>query len=417
MKPVLTYSEKINNQLQSLGHLPAPSPEAVDHSEQLDLYLRQQAMQQGGALAFDQFMELALYAPGLGYYAAGAEKLGASGDFVTAPEISPLFSEALAEQIAQVILQLKESQLKKNQLIQPNVLEFGAGRGIMAADILRRLEQLECLPKIYFILERSAELKQRQQETLKTEVPHLFHLIQWLDTLPEQGFRGVMIANEVVDAMAVKLFEKQQGQLFERFVVAEESGWKFENRPAEKNLTQSAYNIEQQLGQPFDDGYQSEVNLIQRPWLESLADCLEQGMILLIDYGFPTKEYYHPQRMGTLMCHYRHRAHSDPLLLLGLQDITAHVDFTDLAETAFNKGLTVAGYIDQGSFLTNCGLLQRMEQLSAGDADKMLRYSQQAKFLMLPTEMGELFKVIAFTQDLNDTSLLGFTYGDRRAKL
>ncbi len=407
----MTYHKLIKHQLKQLGRVPVPSQDAIDHSEKLNQHLLDLASKKHNSLTFSLFMENCLYAPGLGYYSAGAEKIGESGDFITAPEISPLFSEALAAQIAQVLEQCNKKQ-------PANILEFGAGRGVMAVDILSRLQQMDCLPETYYILEVSADLKQTQQNTIKQLLPQLSSCVKWISTLPERGFNGVMLANEVVDAMPVTLFKKEHGQFKSKDVVFKDGQWQWQlSRKNDQQLQHWGEQLEQRLGEVLPEGYESEVNQLQSPWLEALADNLQKGMILLVDYGFPEKEYYHSQRPGTLMCHYRHFSHSDPLILPGLQDITAHVDFTSLAETAFQKGLQVAGYTDQGTFLTNCGILERMELLGGIDDEKIARYSQQVKLLILPTEMGELFKVIAFTKNLNGVDLRGFSRGDRRSRL
>ena len=407
----MTYQKLIKNQLKQLGRVPEPGLDAIAHSEKLNQHLLDLASKNNNSLTFSLFMENCLYAPGLGYYSAGAEKIGESGDFITAPEISPLFSEALAAQIAQVLEECKKQQ-------PANILEFGAGRGVMAVDILSRLQQMDCLPETYYILEVSADLKQTQQNTIKQLLPQLSSRVKWISTLPEHGFNGVMLANEVVDAMPVTVFKKEQGQFKSKDIVLNEGQWQWQiNQKLDQKLQQWGEKLEQRLGYSLPEGYESEVNQLQSPWLEALSDNLQKGMILLVDYGFPEKEYYHPQRPGTLMCHYRHFSHSDPLVLLGLQDITAHVDFTTLAETAFQQGLQVAGYTDQGTFLTNCGILERMELLGGIDDEKIARYSQQIKLLILPTEMGELFKVIAFTKNLDGVNLLGFIKGDRRSRL
>lgn len=407
----MTYQKLIKNQLKQLGRVPEPGLDAIAHSEKLNQHLLDLASKNNNSLTFSLFMENCLYAPGLGYYSAGAEKIGESGDFITAPEISPLFSEALAAQIAQVLEECKKQQ-------PANILEFGAGRGVMAVDILSRLQQMDCLPESYYILEVSADLKQTQQNTIKQLLPQLSSRVKWISTLPEHGFNGVMLANEVVDAMPVTVFKKEQGQFKSKDIVLNEGQWQWQiNQKLDQKLQQWGEKLEQRLGYSLPEGYESEVNQLQSPWLEALSDNLQKGMILLVDYGFPEKEYYHPQRPGTLMCHYRHFSHSDPLVLLGLQDITAHVDFTALAETAFQQGLQVAGYTDQGTFLTNCGILERMELLGGIDDEKIARYSQQIKLLILPTEMGELFKVIAFTKNLDGVNLLGFIMGDRRSRL
>ncbi len=401
----MSYAAKIQHQLQALGKVPAADPLAIEYSEKLDVYLRKLADEHGGQLTFEKFMQEVLYAPGLGYYSAGAEKIGESGDFITAPEISPMFSDCLAHQAQQVL-----------QLTSGSILEIGAGRGIMAVDILRRLEEMDCLPDEYLILEVSAELQQRQQQTLAKEAPHLQQKVRWLSALP-QNFKGVIVANEVVDAMPVKVFHKQGDEFLEKTVAANEQGWNWNGSQGSSQLQAYVEQLESRLGYQLEQNYESEVNLFQQSWLQSLSDCLQQGLILLIDYGFPESEYYHPQRQGTVMCHYRHFSHSNPLILLGLQDVTAHVDFTALAEKALECQLQVYGYTDQGTFLTNCGLLERMEHLGGIDDAKIIRYSQQVKLLILPSEMGELFKVIAMGRGLEDLPLIGFSRGDKRSRL
>jgi len=401
----MSYAAIIQQQLQALGKIPAASPIAIEHSELLDSHLRELAAKSGGSLSFERFMQEVLYAPGLGYYSAGAEKIGESGDFITAPEISPMFSDCLAHQTEQIL-----------KITAGSILEIGAGRGIMAADILRRLEELECLPEQYLILEVSAELQQRQQQTLSKEVPGLFQRIEWISAVPE-NFKGVIIANEVVDAMPVQVFVKRAGEFLNKTVIATENGWDWGGLEFDQKLNDFGLELEKRLGYELAEGYESEANIMQQSWLNSLSDCLEQGLILLLDYGFPQAEYFHSQRPGTLMCHYRHFSHSNPLVLLGLQDVTAHVDFTALAEVAFESGLQVKGYTDQGTFLTNCGLLERMDQLGGIDDAKIIRYSQQVKLLILPSEMGELFKVIAMGRGIDDMELIGFKMGDKRSKL
>ncbi len=401
----MSYVDRISRQISRLGKLPLPEQSAIIHSEKLDKHLQQIANANQGELSFEQFMQQVLYAPGLGYYSAGAEKIGESGDFITAPEISPFFSDCLAQQIEQVL-----------RLTGGSVLEFGAGRGTMAADILTRLEEIECLPEKYYILEISAELQQRQQLLLAEQIPHLFERLVWLNKLPS-NFTGVIVANEVVDAMPVKVFYKQGKNFLEKMISHSNDGWQWNGLKQSTELQQYCEQLEATLGYELQQGYESEVNLMQKSWLHALSKSLDRGLILLIDYGFPQLEYYHPQRPGTLMCHYRHYSHTDPLVLIGLQDVTAHVDFTALAEQALESELQVKGYTDQGTFLTNCGILQRMEQLSGIDDAKIVRYSQQVKLLILPTEMGELFKLIAFGRGLDEMDLIGFSTGDRRSRL
>ena len=286
----MDYADRIQNELQTLGKVPPPTAVAINHSEALDKHLRSIAVNTYNSLSFDEFMQEALYAPALGYYSAGSEKIGASGDFITAPEISPLFSDCLAHQIEQVL-----------QHTGGSIIELGAGRGIMAADILRRLEEMSCLPESYYILEISAELQQRQQQTLAEEVPHLMDKISWLKAVPEK-FTGVIVANEVLDAMPVKLFKKQALNFRSQRVAVTADGWQWQTSKEEDHQLQSfGEQLEKSLGYSLEDGYESEVNFMQLGLLRSLSDCLQQGLMLFIDYGFPQSEYYHPQRQGTLM--------------------------------------------------------------------------------------------------------------------
>lgn len=383
--------------------LPLPSPEATAHSQRLTDVIIQKITAAGGILSFAEFMNYALYTPGLGYYSAGARKFGAEGDFVTAPEISPLFSQCLAVQCYQIMTALGGGTL----------LELGAGSGRMALELLRELERLHCLPENYFILEPSADLKQRQQRLLEDNLSApLMARIQWLDRLPTVPITGIILANEVLDAMPVQRFQIQGQTVAEYGVVHDGSEFMWQFLPTPADGLQTAVST---LALP--DGYVSEMNLRLSAWIHSLAESLVKGAILLIDYGFPRREYYHPQRaQGTLMCHYRHQAHDNPLILVGLQDITAHVDFTAVAEAASIAGLHVAGYTQQANFLLACGLVERLTTYNTpGALTTYLRYAQQAKLLLLPSEMGELFKVIALTREF-DTPLLGFAQ-DESAKL
>lgn len=373
-----------------MSNLPQPSLDALAHSQRLLKFIDQQMTAAGGTLSFAQFMELALYAPGLGYYVAGSRKFGQSGDFVTAPEISPLFSQCLAQACLPMF----------KQYIDNDVLELGAGSGVMAADLLQTWAQLACLPRHYFILELSPDLKQRQQHYLQQTIPHLFSRIHWLSTLPE-SFQGVIIANEVLDAMPVERFHIIDGEIFSLQVKSKADSFIWHPQPAEITL-QTAINT---IFTDFTDGlpadYISEFNLNLNGWLQSLAHCLEKGWILLIDYGFPRHEFYHPQRdRGTLMCHYRHYAHDDPFLYPGLQDITAHVDFTAVADAGLQAGLQISGYTTQANFLVANGLMERLAYYDSQSVD-YLRLAQQAKQLILPGEMGELFKIMALTKGDN----------------
>lgn len=347
-------------------------------------------------------MQEALYAPGIGYYTGGLLKFGKEGDFVTAPELSPLFANTLANQCEQV-LQVLSTDNDSNTL-PTTILEFGAGTGKLAANLLRALEAKDCLPAHYVIIELSAELQSRQAATIKAIGPQLAERVSWRNTLPTEPINGVIIGNEVLDAMPVTLFKQDSQALKEATVtVSTDSSLLLDWRTATPQLTQAI----ESLGIDFQPGYTSEINHLIAPWINSLSTCLHQGVCLLIDYGFPAHEYYHPQRhMGTLMCHFQHHAHSNPLILTGIQDITAHVDFTLVANAAVDAGFQVTGFTNQAAFLLNCGLLEQANE----------SHAREIKQLTLPTEMGELFKVMALTKEW-DAPLLGFSQHDQRVRL
>lgn len=393
-----------------INELPVPGPEEQAHSQALIDVLGDAMDEGGGSISFAAYMHLALYAPGLGYYSAGKRKFGAAGDFITAPEISPLFSRCLARQCRQVLAAMDGG----------DILEFGAGTGTMAAEILRSLSATDSLPGHYYILDISADLREHQHQTLQAQVPELLQRVVWLDQLPDR-FRGVVLANEVLDAMPVhRIGFNDVADPYELCVARNERGafvWRHEPLSSLR-LQQRLQTLVTELGRDnFCSGYTSEINLLARDWLTGLAAILDRGLMLLIDYGFPRREYYHPQRHhGTLMCHYRHRAHDDPLILPGLQDITAHVDFTAIAETAVENDLDVAGYTSQAQFLLGAGLPQVLEQAKGEELSQQITLNQQVKKLTLPHEMGELFKVIALTKEL-DMPLIGFALNDQRGRL
>jgi len=391
-------------QRAAVNELPLPSSEAQAHSERLSALILEAMQSNGGRIGFDRFMELALYAPGLGYYSAGSRKFGEAGDFVTAPELSPLFSRCLARQCAEVLAELGTG----------DILEFGAGSGVMAADILNELAALDHLPAHYYILELSAELRARQQETIQQKAPQLAERVEWLNTLPEPGFVGVVLANEVLDAMPVHRFRIHEGEPLELCVV-----WNGERLELDEDAPDAAlYERFKWLQQRYAlaEGYSSEINLRAEEWVRSLGDFLARGVALLIDYGFPGGEFYHPQRdTGTLMCHYRHRAHADALILPGLQDITAHVDFTAVGEAALAAGLAVRGYTSQANFLLANGLTELLAQQDE-DLRQQLSQAAQVKRLTMPGEMGELFKVMALSREW-ERPLRGFSLRDDRARL
>lgn len=354
-------------------------------------------------MPFSRFMERLLYAPGLGYYAAGARKFGAAGDFVTAPEMTGLFGQALARQVAPAM-----------EASAPVVLEVGAGSGRLAADLLLALEASQSLPERYCLLELSADLRQRQRATLDRAAPRLLERVVWLDRLPER-FSGVVLANELLDAMPVDIVVWREGGIKAKGVALTADGaFTWSERPATGALLAAATEIGEQCQLP--PGYESEVCLASRAWTAEWGHRLECGLLLLIDYGFPRREFYHPQRgRGTLMCHYRHHAHPDPFYLPGLQDVTAHVDFTAIAAAGDAAGLDVLGYASQGRFLLDCGILDCLAAIPS-DSTEYLRAAGAVNKLLLPHEMGELFKVIALGRGLAEP-LGGFAAGDQRRRL
>lgn len=393
-------------QASGSDRLPPPSADAQLHSERLIAAIRGEMESHGGALPFDRYMEMTLYAPGLGYYMAGSRKLGAEGDFVTAPEISPLFGQCLARQCAQVLQGMADG----------DVLEFGAGSGSLALTLMQEMAGLERLPRRYLILEPSSELRERQQQAVQRLAPDLTARFQWLERLPER-LRGVVIANEVLDAMPVNRFALQNGDVREVFV--RWHGGRFEEFSAAPESAALTAAVERLLEQGLElgDGYRSEINLRVGPWLTALGRMLGAGVVLLIDYGYPYREYYLAERtMGTLMCYYRHRAHSDPFRFVGLQDITAHVDFTAVARAGKAAGLSLAGYTTQSNFLLASGLDELLAESDPADAPSHMDLVQGAKRLILPTEMGERFQVLALARDF-DEPLLGFALRDLRGRL
>jgi SAM-dependent MidA family methyltransferase len=386
--------------------LPPPSAAEEEHGRRLAELIRQELVAAGGWLSFERFMELALYAPGLGYYSAGSAKLGAGGDFVTAPEVSDLFSRCIARQCAQVLAQTGGE-----------ILELGAGTGRMAAAVLTELAAHDQLPERYAILEVSADLAARQRERLMQLPEALRERVVWLERLPQRPLQGVMLANEVADALPCRRFRLGEGDVAELGVVLDAR----ETAPiafteaataADASLARACDEILTSLPERLPAGYASEVCLRAAPWIASLAACLARGMLLLCDYGLPRRHYYHPQRAsGTLRCHYRQRAHEDPYINLGVQDITAWVDFTRVAEAALLAGLEVKGFATQAAFLLGCGIEQLVSQ--AGEGIGRARLAGEARRLLVPGEMGEAFKMLALTRGL-DIPLAGFELQDLR---
>jgi SAM-dependent MidA family methyltransferase len=382
--------------------LPVPGADALAHSAQLQTLICAEISAAGGSIPFSRYMALALYAPGLGYYMAGARKLGADGDFVTAPELSPLFGQTLARQAAEVLAVAGCDA----------VLEIGAGSGALAAALLEELERLDQLPAQYLILELSPDLRARSRDTLAARVPHLVERVAWLNQLPPR-FSGFIIGNEVLDAMPCALISTSGGEILETHVQATAAGgFDFVARAPQPAVLAAA----RALALP-PEGYRTELQLEAQAFLRTLGGVLERGVALFLDYGFPQREYYHPQRSeGTLMCHYRHRAHADPFFYPGLQDLTTHVDFTAMAAAARAGGLALAGYASQAQFLINCGITDVLARTSAADVRAYAPLAAGVQKLLAPSEMGELFKAIAFSRQW-DTPLAGFSSGDRSGAL
>lgn len=372
---------------EALAQLPQPGSAEIEHSEALVKLVVSEIEKQGGMLSFRDYMNLLLYAPSLGYYSGGLAKIGREGDFVTAPEISPLFGRTIANQCGQLF----------DQGCAQKILEFGAGSGRLCEQILGKTVNLDS----YLILELSADLRQRQQHYLKQVLPfEVFDRIHWLDRLPD-NFNGIVLANEVLDAMPVSLVKKNK-DWFELGVGFDGDKFVWNYLPGNSEAVKTVEDLEARFG-PYDDGYTTEVNLNYAPWFQALGNATDQVVALLIDYGYEGADYYHPQRrQGTLLCHYRHRVHSDPLILPGLQDITASVDFDGVADAAESAGFDVVGLLSQSRFLLENGLLNEVGFDDPNDSTlAQLGAAQQIKTLTLPDEMGEKFKVIALTKNLD----------------
>nr|WP_036171034.1 SAM-dependent methyltransferase [Lysobacter dokdonensis] len=381
---------------ESHAALPAPDADALAHSERLRTALQAHIHGAGGAIPFSRFMELSLYAPGLGYYSAGATKFGASGDFVTAPELGPLFAACAADSFAPVLQQLGP---------QADIVELGGGSGAFAEVALKKLLAADALPARYAILEPSADLRQRQQERLRERLnPLLYDLVEWLDAPPQDAWSGVLFANEVIDALPTPRFTLRDGEVFEEHVALDGEGRFIRtDRPADALLAAAVRHVERQRDEPFPDGYRSEL-LPQLPyWIQAVIGGLRSGAMLFIDYGYPRREFYSAQRTnGTLRAFRRHRMVEDVYALPGLQDITASVDFTALAEAGTGAGFDLAGYCTQGSFLIGNRLEHNLAAAEARAHDEAQRYRlrQEAKHLTLPGEMGERFQAMGFQRDV-----------------
>ena len=389
--------------------LPKPSDDALAHSDQLVELIRAEIAHSGGAIPFSRYMELALYAPGLGYYSAGATKFGEAGDFITAPELGSLFADGVAQAVSGLIRDLGSDAA---------FIELGGGSGAFAEDALKRLDELDALPARYRILEPSAQLRQRQQERIAKLDDRLSSRVEWLNRPPHEPFDGVIFANEVLDALPTTRFLIHDGEVFEEGIAIDDDGKLTTARiQTDALVAQAVRGLERNLGVELPDGYTSEL-LPQLPyWIQAVCGGLRRGLALFVDYGYPRREFYLPERSdGTLVCHYRHRAHGDALHLPGLQDITAFVDFTAVAEAGHHAGLDLAGYSSQAQFLLGNGLPERVESLLVGaDTEAQYRLTQQVKRLTLPGDMGERFQVMGLSRGINAEAL--FAMGDGRHRL
>ncbi len=387
--------------------LPEPTIEEMAHSQKLSELIKQKVIAAGGWIDFEQYMQLALYAPGLGYYSAGAQKFGETGDFITSPEVSPLFAQTLANPVSVL--------LKK--IPQAKIIEFGAGSGKLAADLLCALDALDQLPDEYLIIEVSAELQQRQRETLQQTVPELLDRVHWLSSLPQTSLNAIVIANEVLDAMPVQRFSIEENNEVKLLgVEIADTELKLSYQNSTEALTDKVLALNENFNHQ-GHAYCSEINLNIAPWIKAVSQCINKGAVYLIDYGYPRSEYYSEDRhMGTFLGYYKHRSLDAPLWCPGLQDLTAFVDFTDIAEAAIEHGFDVDGFTSQGNFLINAGLTQVVENLTIENEMQRLNIMQQMKTLSMPGEMGERFKVMGLSKGMDD-NIPGFEMRDFRYRL
>ena len=373
--------------------LPPPTPDAAAHSAKLAEHVAMTIAAEGDWIPFSRYMELALYAPGLGYYTAGARKFGVEGDFVTAPEISPMFARCFALQAVQVL-----------DRVGGDILELGPGSGQFAADLFGELKSLNKLPGRYRLLEVSPDLRERQRSLIAERFPEDIDRFEWIDALPEK-IRGIVIANEVLDVVPFDIVHRNRGDVLERGVIVTGNGFAWDDVALPMGELKRRAEA---VIPPGDYDYTTEISLAAEGLVRTISSSLEAGLVVFIDYGFSEREFYHPQRSGgTLRCHYRHRFHGDPFFMPGLQDITAHVDFTAMARAAEQGGSDVLGFTTQAYFLISCGLAVLV---SSGDPTatlSKLKATSAVHRLISPSEMGELFKVMGFGKGF-DTPILGF---------
>lgn len=375
-------------QQQHSFSLPDPDEDSAAHSIRVAAYIRGKIRDAGGDISFAEYMHHCLYAPGLGYYSAGSRKFGPSGDFVTAPEVSSVFGSVVARQCAATLRQIEAGE----------ILEFGAGSGKLAVDILRELSRMEEEKFRYKIVEVSGDLRERQEALVLSEIPELADSVEWIDELP-RDFRGVVVANELLDALPVERFVREKDGVRQVRVASADHGFELAERPAPDSLERAVVGVEESLGESLPVGYRSDICLAAPQWVSDLSDSLSEGVVLLFDYGVGRREYYAPERTGGwLRCHFRHHAHDDPIILPGIQDLTAWVDFTAVAEAAVASGLDIAGFVTQSQFLIGGGLDRHLAQFADLPTDAQLKLSAEIKLLTLPSEMGEHFKCMALSR-------------------
>ena len=394
-------------QQQTSISLPEPDADSAAHSAQVAAFIRDRIRDAGGEISFAEYMHHCLYAPGLGYYAAGASKFGPSGDFVTAPEVSSLFGAIVAQQSAEVLASIGT----------PAILELGAGTGKLAVDVLRELSAHEGTQNCsYRILEVSADLRERQQQRIANEIPELAGQVEWIDE-PPADFSGVVLANEVADALPVERFVRRSDGVRQLCVTVSGDAFELTERDAPEVLLDAVTGMEELLGAPLPDDYRSEVCLAAPGWIGDVAKSLANATVFLFDYGVGRREYYAQERSGGwLRCHFRHHAHDDPLILPGIQDLTAWVDFTAIADAAVENGLEIAGYLAQAQFLMGGGLDRQLARFADLPTDAQLKLSAEIKLLTLPSEMGEHFKCLAMSRGTVATPGV-FDFADRTASL